>query len=309
MKISVVIPTYNSAAVIRHTLDAVLRQTITPDEILILDDGSTDETVAILKAYGNTVSVFEQKNQGVAEARNVLCRKATGDLIAFLDHDDVWHPSYLEVQKRSFEAHPEAVAFFTGNLNFVGTGKYDWIDEHSDYVSRKLIGPEAFIDLYNRSTGTFYSMSFCCMPKWIVSQMGSKPFCANVSGVDDCYICNKMPLHGSVVYTPAPLVAYRITNQAQSINQLKNFANVVKVFGLLEYEYRECRSIKLWRAFRKAYAGKRRRYGKTLMGAGTVGMARQEFILAAALDWHPVSLTKSLAMLMFTCVPSVLQPQ
>ena len=72
MKISVVIPTYNSARVIRLTLDSVLRQTVAPHEILVLDDGSKDETVSILNSYGSKVSVIQQPNRGVAAARNEL---------------------------------------------------------------------------------------------------------------------------------------------------------------------------------------------------------------------------------------------
>lgn len=131
MKISVVIPTYNSAAVIRLTLDSVLRQTVPPHEILVLDDGSTDDTVAIVESYAPKVSVIRQSNHGVAAARNELSRRATGELIAFLDHDDLWHPRYLEIQGQAYSANPDAVAFFTRHDNFYGLGVYDWRDRKS----------------------------------------------------------------------------------------------------------------------------------------------------------------------------------
>ncbi|MDH5811895.1 MAG: glycosyltransferase family A protein [Candidatus Methanomethylicaceae archaeon] len=126
MKISVVIPTYNSSKTIKMTLSSVLLQTVQPDEIIVIDDGSTDDTVLILENYKPTITIFQQTNRGVASARNVLCQKAKGDLIAFLDHDDIWHPKYLEIQKMQYHQYSNAVAFFTGHINFYGYGEYHW---------------------------------------------------------------------------------------------------------------------------------------------------------------------------------------
>ena len=126
VKITVAIPTYNSTATIRSTLESVLAQTARPDEILVLDDGSTDDTISILESYKPRVALFRQENQGVAGTRNALCARASGDLIAFLDHDDIWHPSYLEVQRYFFVEYSEAAAFFTAHVNFNGYGSYEW---------------------------------------------------------------------------------------------------------------------------------------------------------------------------------------
>ena len=101
MTISVLIPAYNCQATIRETLDSVLAQTRQPDEILVMDDGSTDQTPAILEFYKPRVQVLRQENQGVAAARNSLLERAQGDLLAWLDSDDVWHPHCLDIQSRS----------------------------------------------------------------------------------------------------------------------------------------------------------------------------------------------------------------
>ena len=103
MKICVIIPAYNASATIDATIQSVLDQTHLADEILVVDDGSTDDTFARLSAYGSKIKVFRQPNQGVACARNFLCHQATGDLVAFLDADDVWHPDYLKTQFNQFE--------------------------------------------------------------------------------------------------------------------------------------------------------------------------------------------------------------
>jgi len=309
MKISVVIPTYNSAAVIRMTLDSVLRQTVAPAEILVLDDGSTDDTVSILNSYRPRVTVIQQANRGVAAARNEVCRRASGDFIAFLDHDDLWHPRYLEIQSQSFVLNPEAAAFFTRHDNFHGLGDYDWNTSSLDYsVAAEVILPVNFVERYNNSTGAFYSMSFCCIPKSVLVKLGNEPFCVQVSGVDDCYLCNLLPLFGLVVFKPIPLVAYRVTQQAQSVNQLKNFRLVVDVFQLLEKRYRTFGDAQLWNAFNAAFAGKRRRFGKTLMGTGQVAEARRQFISALRRGGGSASVGKSFLLLCSTFLPQALQP-
>src|SRR5580658_2014305 len=92
LKVSVIIPAFNSARTISATLDSVLAQVRPADEILVMNDGSTDETSEILESYKSLVQVFRQENSGLAAARNALFRRATGDLVAFLDADDIWHP-------------------------------------------------------------------------------------------------------------------------------------------------------------------------------------------------------------------------
>ena len=95
--ISVVIPTYNSGALLKQTLDSALNQTVAPLEIIIVDDGSTDGTPDWIAAnYGERVRLIRQGNGGVAAARNTGWSAARGQWIAFLDHDDVWHADKLE---------------------------------------------------------------------------------------------------------------------------------------------------------------------------------------------------------------------
>ncbi len=96
-QISVVIPTYNSGALLRQTLDSVLDQTVAPLEIIVVDDGSTDGTPDWIESnYGARVRLIRQRNGGVAAARNMGWRAARGGWVAFLDHDDVWHADKLE---------------------------------------------------------------------------------------------------------------------------------------------------------------------------------------------------------------------
>ncbi|HEU6449334.1 MAG TPA: glycosyltransferase family 2 protein [Verrucomicrobiae bacterium] len=310
MKISVVIPAYNSARFLPMTLDSVIRQTLQPDEILVADDGSTDNTVAMLESYQPRITVFQRKNGGVAAARNFLSQQASGDLIAFLDHDDIWHRHYLEVQHRLHENYPKAVASFTDHIDFNGYGNYEWpADEPFQLPPAKRFDPLEFLKRYNISSSTFYTMSVCCVQKKTLRELGPQPFSEKVSGVDDCYFCNSMPLLGPVVYAANSLVAYRVTAQAQSAHHLRNFSMVVDAFKDLEKKYQNQPDAALYRMFRWCFAGKRRRYGKTLMDAGSIPAARAEFKSAFAASANPVSMTKSLGLFFLTYLPHALQPE
>ena len=89
---SVIIPAYNRAALIGRTLDSVLAQPGEPTEVIVVDDGSTDGTQAVVDRYGDRVTLLRQANRGPGAARNLALRHATGDYVAFLDSDDLWLP-------------------------------------------------------------------------------------------------------------------------------------------------------------------------------------------------------------------------
>jgi glycosyltransferase involved in cell wall biosynthesis len=307
MKISVLIPTYNSSATIRPTLESVLEQTALPDEVLVLDDGSTDDTLSILDTYKPQVSVFRQANEGVAGARNALCARAQGDLIAFLDHDDIWHPEYLRRQQQLFESHPSAVASYVGHVDFYGYGNYQWEDSSPDEsADAELIEPLDFFVRYNRSTGNFGSMSYCCVRASALKRMGGSPF--RIDGVDDSYLSFELALLGPVIYAPESLVAYRITQGSFSTDRLKTFGRWVKVFELMRPQYEASGDSRLLQAFKRAFASKRRAYSKMLMGANKVADAREQLRRSLEDSSEPTSLAKSLTILSMTYLPPVLHP-
>jgi glycosyltransferase involved in cell wall biosynthesis len=310
MKTSVLIPAYNCSKTIQATLDSVLAQTLAPDEIIVLDDGSTDETFSVVESYKSRVTLFRQPNSGVAIARNVLCERASGDLVAFIDADDIWHPKYLGVQCRLFEQHPDAVGFFTWHENFRGYGPFDWNSTSTEgHYEAEVIPPLSFLQRYNETTGMFGSMSYCCIPKKILVKLGNQPFCKRVPGVEDSFLCTTLPLLGPVVYYPAPLVAYRITGNSLSVLRLERYAMWVEVFDILQERYEVQPNSELVRAFRVAHASKRRSYAKILMGAGEVTQARDQLWRSVG-DCHGVSsMAKSIALFLLTRMPRVAQPK
>jgi glycosyltransferase involved in cell wall biosynthesis len=96
--VSVIIPTFNRAGVVNRAIDSVLGQTYRPVEVVVVDDGSTDGTPEVLKSYGDAIASVVQDNAGPAAARNRGIRESRGDLVAFLDSDDLWLAAKLERQ-------------------------------------------------------------------------------------------------------------------------------------------------------------------------------------------------------------------
>lgn len=107
-KVSVIIPTYNRASVLNRAIDSVLGQTFKDWELIIVDDGSTDETSELLQSHSHeSLSIYRTSNQGVSAARNLGLQKAHGEWVAFLDSDDEWLPEKLAKQMAYAEAHPD----------------------------------------------------------------------------------------------------------------------------------------------------------------------------------------------------------
>jgi glycosyltransferase involved in cell wall biosynthesis len=111
-KISVVIPTYNRAALIGETLDAVFAQTLRPDEVIVVDDGSKDDTPSVLASYGSRIRSVRIQNGGDLVARNTGLRMATGFLVAFCDSDDLWMPDFLAAMSSQWQAEPKLTACY-----------------------------------------------------------------------------------------------------------------------------------------------------------------------------------------------------
>lgn len=107
--VSIIIPVYNRPGFVKQAIESVLAQTYSRHEIIIVDDGSTDQTATVLTGYGDRIKTIFQPNQGVSAARNTGIRASTGDLIAFLDADDYWLPEKLAQQVAFFKDHPEAL--------------------------------------------------------------------------------------------------------------------------------------------------------------------------------------------------------
>jgi glycosyltransferase involved in cell wall biosynthesis len=119
VNVTAAITTYNRASFLPGALESVFAQTRAPDEVLVVDDGSTDETPAVLAGYGDRIRVVRQENGGRSAARNAAVREARGRFLSFLDSDDRWLPQKLERQVPVLEADDD-VGLVHGHVDLIG---------------------------------------------------------------------------------------------------------------------------------------------------------------------------------------------
>ena len=121
--VSVIIPTFNRAHLVGQAIDSVLQQTYTDYEVLVVDDGSTDGTGAVVEAYGDRVRCVRTANGGIGRARNIGAHHARGDLLTFLDSDDLLYPYALDLQTRVLDRFPDA-AFVCAEMSAFDEGGF-----------------------------------------------------------------------------------------------------------------------------------------------------------------------------------------
>ena len=121
--VSVIIPTYNRQIVISRAIESVLAQSLSPREVIVVDDGSTDGTADVLASFGDSIRSIRQNNQGQAVARNVGVDHASGDYVAFLDSDDWWNVDKLERQLEFFLSMNADACFHDFTLQNPATGR------------------------------------------------------------------------------------------------------------------------------------------------------------------------------------------
>lgn len=123
--VSVVVPTYNRGHVVAQTLDSVLAQTYPHLEVIVVDDGSTDDTERAVAPYRDRIVYLRQENQGLAAARNAGMDRSTGELVAWLDSDDLWNPEKVAVQVAFMLRHPECAVIAGDFSAFDDAGMFE----------------------------------------------------------------------------------------------------------------------------------------------------------------------------------------
>jgi glycosyltransferase involved in cell wall biosynthesis len=141
-KITVIIPTYNRGAFICDAIDSVLSQTFQDFELIIVDDGSTDNTAVLISAYADSrLRYLTQENKGRSNARNRALAVAQGEYIAFLDSDDMYLPDKLRVQTSFMDSHPDVGMIYTSALCVDEEGRdlnFTYVASVSGYIYRYI---------------------------------------------------------------------------------------------------------------------------------------------------------------------------
>lgn len=135
MLVSIIIPCYNNEQYIAEAIESALNQSYPATEVIVVDDGSTDSSLEIIRSYGDRIQYFGQKNQGAPVARNFGLARARGEYVKFLDGDDALLPDCIERQVRQFEdLDPAARAIVTGNVQA--------IDERGNNAGQMIFRPK-----------------------------------------------------------------------------------------------------------------------------------------------------------------------
>jgi glycosyltransferase involved in cell wall biosynthesis len=206
MSISVVIPLYNKAPHIEHTLQSVLTQTFLPDEIIVVDDGSTDGGGEIVSALGDPrIRLIRQENQGVSAARNRGIQEARGELIAFLDADDTWKPPFLQEILQLRQRYPEAGAYVTAYevINQDGAPEARPIDVLPPEVKDGLIANYVQAAL---NCAYVIHTSAVAIPKRIFAEVGGFPVGEKIFEDTDTWL--RIGLHYPFAFSKERLVIY-----------------------------------------------------------------------------------------------------
>lgn len=196
--VSIVIPAYNAAETIINTLESVFSQTYKDWEIILIDDGSTDNTAAVLNSFFGTLSqkdvnkvkFIKQMNQGVSAARNVGLKAAGGDFIALLDSDDTWMPNKLERQMEILKEN--------ATIDFLGANRKG---EHYDSFLNIKFELLTRISPKNLLYKNFFATSTVVFKKEIIQEIGyfdeSQGYCEDVnyfikiSNAKECFLLNE----------------------------------------------------------------------------------------------------------------------
>ncbi|MCD9189480.1 MAG: glycosyltransferase [Pyrinomonadaceae bacterium] len=203
-KVSVIIPNYNYANYIAKTIDSVLAQTYKNLEIIVIDDGSKDNSLEILEGYGEKIKVLKQQNQGVSMARNNGAANSSGEYIAFLDADDIWLPGKMEVQMKRF--------FDDGEIGLVHCSM-DFIDPNGKPCGENYNGMEGRVadEFLRFEKGVVVGAgSTGVVPRRIFDELGG--FDKRFSTAADWDFSYRLATKYKIAFVREPLVLYRIHN-------------------------------------------------------------------------------------------------
>lgn len=220
--VSIIICAYNAAPYIANTLDSVFVQTFHDYEIIVVNDGSTDETEEILAPYFHRIKYLTQKNAGPAAARNTALREAGGKYIALLDSDDQWLPNYLEKMLTQLEADPAIDVLYPNAMLF---GSAHWEGKLFQDICPSSL-PITLEKVLTRECNIFISAVF---KREILERVGL--FDEDLCGSEDFDLWVRMLQNGCrFSFTTEVLARYRKRDGSLSSGSVKYYENAVQAY-------------------------------------------------------------------------------
>jgi glycosyltransferase involved in cell wall biosynthesis len=280
VRFSAVIPSYNRSALVSRAIASALSQSYPPAEIVVVDDGSTDDTEQIVHGFGGNVRYVWQENGGGARARNRGVREATGEWVAFLDSDDVWAPAHLEGLARAIAATQGNAAVYFDDMALPDSVDRTWWGVGGFQISGEHVLVPDGTEWVLRECQPMMLQSCACRRETFWEEGGlweelrnahdthfflkigiGRPLCA-VSGI------------GSILTSDAPS-ALRLTstglNERRHLNKILAFRDILRRKPQLTTSQRKCLCIRMAHAYWTLgrFAWRRREFGRFLMHAGS----------------------------------------
>jgi glycosyltransferase involved in cell wall biosynthesis len=238
LRISVVVPTYNRAEFLPATLDSILAQTLAPAEVIVVDDGSTDDTAEVVRKYEPRVKYMAIENSGVCRARNAGVRSSTGNWIAFCDSDDLWRSGKLMLEAELARKAPEA-AFIFSNFTSVRNNVWSPRDNLSenpgffDSLATEEIGPDLILvkeTLYPKVVRLFsIAPSAILISREYFDQIGGEDERFSREIAEDFEFVLRCVRRAPIGVVTRPMVGMRKHEGNVSLSQLRNLVSKAKI--------------------------------------------------------------------------------
>jgi glycosyltransferase involved in cell wall biosynthesis len=221
-KVSIIVPTYNRAKYVTEAIDSILSQAFRDYEVIVVDDGSTDNTKEVLMRYGNRIAYIYQTNSGVGTARNVGIQHARGEWLAFLDSDDIWLPEYLSCQMDRAKQDPSICTHMTNSIRVQADGAKIDTFQHAGIDPRKAFGNDLCLVLERPLTFIIQKQLPFLQATMFRREVFIKAglFNEKVTIAEDVEAIARMCLQGSFSLCSRPLV--HIMRRHESISNLSS---------------------------------------------------------------------------------------
>lgn len=231
-RISVVIPTFNRARYLIKAIDSVLCQSFNNYEIIVVDDGSTDNTREALLPYQNKINYIYQENKGVSEARNTGILASKGDYIAFLDSDDEWLPDKLKTQINDLNMYPDTIISCT-NVTIKTSERGD-VNFFQDCLSLNFKQVQS---IYKPSFGILLFTSTVLVKRSAIFEVSM--FDKELSIFEDIDLFFRLFTLGRIVMNPEQLVKVYRRDELNELNLTAQSKNKEKCLNNLIYIYQK----------------------------------------------------------------------
>lgn len=299
---TVVIPAYNAASCLAQTLDSVAAQTVRPDEVIVVDDGSRDETAAMAEAHPAVDRVIRRSNGGLCTARNDGIASASSELVMPLDADDLWHPEYVDRMTWMMAAHPDAMSGFARWRGWLHPSEAPASFE-ADLPTTTRVHDFAS---YDRAMlrGLPVLPSFHVARREALHRIGERPYLEHQNQGEAAYLCGLLAAMGPVVEHEAPLGRYRLHVNAITADEIDAARRVAECLADLRATVAARTDLAISPSVRRLVdlhaAAWWRRCGRRLGGGGLRGEGRRLIARAARLGDR-----RAAAMLLASWIPGL----